>query len=148
MQEAPAAVAARRPGSPRESELSRRIAELEEDVRACAQGRALPPPRKPTEPVVEKADPRRERELLQTIQGLERKRRACLRGDPSLVALEMTQPRATISGLTLQPGEPQAITLEFSSEVARRAEYPVLVVQEVNGKEVGGNTYLIRTGEH
>lgn len=139
-----------KPKSKRERELLGRIAELARGVRAClrrAKEKKSTAPRAQAPVAGGRIDPRRERELLAAIDRLERQRRACLRSDPNLVPLKMTRPRATIAGLALQPGEQQAITVEFSNNQGERAEFPVLIVQEVEGKDVGGNTYLVRTGK-
>ena len=138
--------------SPRGRELRRRISELRASIGACSRGERLPLRTASARPAVlggPGSDPKSERELLDAIRQLERQLRACGRNDETLVAFRLTKARASITGIALTAMEKDPVTIEFGNDSPDRADYPVLVVQEgSDGKLIGGNTYVVRTGTH
>jgi len=137
--------------SARERELLRRVVALKAAVRACAMdGRASSDVAKAAPiPETGRIDPKRERVLLDAIRLLERQQRACARQAGALAAFTVTAPRASIAGVTLKGSEKYPVTIEFSNDAPGLAEHFVNVIQETpEGKTIGGNTYVVRTGSH
>ena len=54
--------------------------------------------------------------------------------------------KTALNGLQLRPGQAAALSISFSSELLARKEFPVDVLQRVDGEIVGGIRYLVRTG--
>jgi hypothetical protein len=91
----------------------------------------------------------REDELLKRIDELERQQRLSASSlPPDAVPIRITRPDAVLANVVMKPGEEVPVTLEFTNSDASRDEYLVSVVQLVDGKVVGGNTFIVRTGTH
>jgi hypothetical protein len=65
---------------------------------------------------------------------------------PVAASLKLKESKVELNGLQLIPGQAGALTISFTSNYQERKEFPVDVLQRVDGKIVGGIRYLVRTG--
>lgn len=67
-------------------------------------------------------------------------------GELSTKPYRITGPVVVLRGIVLEPRQAEPLTLTFNSARKEKNEYEVNVVQQAEGKVVGGIVYFVRTG--